>query len=268
MMARTLRLVAIALLISGVLLPLIPQTIWSFATNWFFPHLLPQQWGFNAWRYLFSPSSQVGEALWNSTWLALAVVLLAVAIGLPAARVLGLHQFRGKQVVTWLLTAPLFVPTLVVIMGIHILFIRYGLADTFLGVVLVHLIPALPYFILVMSSVFANYAIEFEETARTLGASPLRTFWHIMLPTIWPGLTVAMLFTFLVSWSQYITTVLIGGGHVVTLPMILFPFISAANHANAAALSLIFVFPALLILILTSRTLDSDADAIGGLGRL
>jgi len=89
-----------------------------------------------------------------------------------------------------------------------------------------------------------------------------------MLPTIWPGLTVAMLFTFLVSWSQYITTVLIGGGHVVTLPMILFPFISAANHANAAALSLIFVFPALLILILTSRTLDSDADAIGGLGRL
>jgi len=268
MMRRILRLVACALIISGVLLPLIPQMVWSFATNWFFPALLPPQWGFKAWRYVLSPSSQVGEALWNSIGVAVLVVLLAVVIGLPAARVLGLQQFRGKQMVTWLLTAPLFVPTIVVIMGIHIVFIRYGLADTFLGVVFVHLIPALPYFILLMSSVFANYAIEFEETARTLGASAMRTFWHVTLPAIWPGLTVAMLFTFLVSWSQYITTVLIGGGRVVTLPMVLFPLISAANHTNAAAVSLVFILPAILILILTSHALDSNASAIGGLGRL
>lgn len=268
MIDRLLRFVAITALIGGVLLPLAPQFLWSFASNWFFPTLLPQQWGLKAWRYLLSPTSQVGEALLNSLLLAVAVVLLAVVIGLPAARALGLHQFRGKQIVNWLMTAPLFVPTLVVIMGIHILFIRYNLADTFLGVVLVHLIPALPYFILVMSSVFANYTTEFEETARTLGAGPLRTFWHITLPTIFPGLTVAMLFTFLVSWSQYITTVLIGGGRIVTLPMVLFPFISAANHANAAAVSLVFIFPAILILILTSRTLGSGSATMGGLGRL
>ena len=267
-MQRFLRLVALIGLVVGVLLPLVPPMIWSFAGNWFFPQLLPQQWGLKAWRYLLSPASQVGEALLNSTLLALAVVLLAVLIGLPAARVLGLHQFRGKQLVNWLLTAPLFVPTLVVIMGIHILFIRYNLADTFWGVVLVHLIPALPYFVLVMSSVFANYATEFEETARTLGAGPLRTFWHITLPAIFPGLTVAMLFTFLVSWSQYITTVLIGGGRIVTLPMVLFPFISSASHANAAAVSLVFIFPAILVLLLTSRTLGAGSDAIGGLGRL
>ncbi|MEZ4727284.1 MAG: ABC transporter permease subunit [Caldilineaceae bacterium] len=267
-MLRVLRLAALAPLVFGMLLPLLPQALWSFATSWFFPNLLPQQWGLKAWRYLLSPSSQVGEALVNSTLLALAVVLLAIVIGLPAARVLGLHQFQGKQVVNWLMTAPLFVPTLVVIMGIHILFIRYNLADSFLGVVLVHLIPALPYFILVMSSVFANYTTELEETARTLGADPIRTFWYITLPTIFPGLTVAVLFTFLVSWSQYITTVLIGGGRVVTLPMVLFPLISAANHANAAAVSLVFIFPAILILLLTSRTLGAGSDAIGGLGRL
>lgn len=268
MIYRLLRLAALVLLLIGVLLPLVPPIIWSFAANWFFPNLLPQQWGIKAWLYLFSPSSQVGAALLNSTLLALAVVLLAVAIGLPAARALGLHQFHGKQVVNWLITAPLFVPTLVVIMGIHILFIRYNLADSFLGVVLVHLIPALPYFILVMASVFANYATELEETARTLGAGPFLTFWYITLPTIFPGLTVAMLFTFLVSWSQYITTVLIGGGRVVTLPMVLFPFISAANHANAATVSLVFIFPAILILLLTSRTLSAGSDTIGGLGRL
>ena len=181
---------------------------------------------------------------------------------------MGLHEFRGKRLVNALMTAPLFVPTLVVMMGIHILFIRYGLADSFVGVVLVHLVPALPYFVLVISSVFANYATELEETARTLGAGPLRTFRYVTLPTIFPGLLVAMLFTFLVSWSQYITTLLIGGGRVVTLPMVLFPFISAANHANAAAISLVFILPALLILLFTSRTLSTGADAVSGLGRL
>ena len=169
-MTRFLRSSAVTLLIVGVLLPLLSQVIWSFAGSWFFPALWPQQWGVKAWRYLLSPSSQVGEALLNSTLLACTVVCLAVLIGLPAARVLGLYHFRGKQWITWLITAPLFVPTLVVIMGIHILFIRYNLADTFLGVVLVHLIPALPYFILVMSSVFANYATN-TKVKRSRGLS-------------------------------------------------------------------------------------------------
>lgn len=267
-MHRILRFIAFSAIVIGVLLPLLPQVIWSFAFRWFFPSLLPDEWGLRTWNYVFSPSSRVGEALLTSTILALAVVLFSVLIGLPAGRVLGLYTFPGKRLINWLITAPLFVPILVVIMGMHILFIRYGLADTVVGVILVHLIPALPYFILVISSVFANYATELEETARTLGAGPLRTFWYVTLPTIFPGLLVAMLFTFLVSWSQYITTVLIGGGRVVTLPMVLFPFISAANHANSAAVSLVFILPALLILLLTSRTLSTGTEAIGGLGRV
>ena len=267
-MRHLLRFFATSLIVLGVLLPILPQTVWSFAFGWFFPHLLPQQWGVRAWLYVFSATSQVGEALVNSTLLAVAVVLLATVIGLPAARALGLYQFRGKVWVNWLMTAPLFVPTLVVMMGIHILFIRYGLADSYTGVILIHLVPALPYFVLVMSSVFANYSTEWEETARTLGAGPLRTFWYVTLPTILPGLTVAMLFTFLVSWSQYITTVLIGGGRVITLPMVLFPFISAANHANAAAISIVFILPAILILLFTARALDGRTATLEGLGKV
>ncbi|MBX3014097.1 MAG: ABC transporter permease subunit [Caldilineaceae bacterium] len=267
MIHRLCRWMAVGLIVSGVLLPLAPQVLWSFADRWFFPALWPQAWGGRAWRYVLSPSSQVGEAVGNSLWLALTVVLLAVVIGLPAARVLGLHHFRGKPVVHWLIGAPLFVPPLVVMMGIHLLFIRYQLADSFLGVVLVHLLPALPYFVLVMASVFATYATELEETARTLGADPLRAFWYITLPTIFPGLLIAMLFTFLVSWSQYITTVLIGGGRVVTLPMVLLPLISAADHANAAAVSLVFIFPALLILFLTTRAVADPQTTLGGFGR-
>jgi putative spermidine/putrescine transport system permease protein len=262
------RWMAALAIVIGVLLPLLPLGVWSFARNWFFPNLLPQTWGLDAWRYVFSPSSRVGEGLLTSLSLAVVVVLLSVVVGLPAARVLGLRAFRGKRAVEWLIMLPIIVPTLVVAMGIQIVFIRYGLADTFAGVALVHLVPALPYFILVMASVFANYSVELEETARTLGASPLRTFWHITLPAILPGLVVASLFTFLVSWSQYVTTLLIGGGRIITLPMVLFPFISGASHARAAAISIVFVLPAILVLILTSRTLSKEAGAVSGFGRL
>ncbi|MEZ4832619.1 MAG: hypothetical protein R2873_11590 [Caldilineaceae bacterium] len=96
----------------------------------------------------------------------------------------------------------------------------------------------------------------------------MRTIVYVMLPLIAPGLVVASLFTFLVSWSQYITTLLIGGGQVITLPLVLFPFISGANQATAAALSLVFIAPAILVIWLTSTVLDSGTAALGGFNRV
>lgn len=267
-MSRWWRAGVAALIAVGVLLPLAPLLIWSFADRWFFPALLPAGWTLATWQYVLSPSARVGEALLTSTSIALMVVVLCVALGLPAARTLGLYTFRGKALIEWLLMAPIIVPGLVVVMGVHIALIRTGLADTMAGVVLVHLAPALPYFVLVMTGVFANYSTELEETARTLGASPQRVFLHVTLPTILPSLSVAAMFTFLVSWTQYITTVLVGGGQIVTLPMVLFPLIGAANHAVAAAVSLVFMAPALLILILTTRFVHNDIRTLGGIGKL
>jgi len=251
-----------------VFAPLVVQVIWSFAFRWYFPDLLPSEWGLNAWRYVFSENSNVGEGLLNSLGIAIIVSLLSIAVGLPAARALALHDFRGKGLVEWLLMVPIIVPSVVATMGIHIVFIRLRLADTYTGVVLIHLIPCVPYMVLVMTSVFANYGTALEDTARTLGASPVRTFWHVTLPAILPGLLVATLFTFLISWSQYVTTLLIGGGRIISLPMVLFPFISGANNATAAAISLVFVAPAILALLFTSRSLAKESSVMGGFGRM
>ena len=255
-------------IVAGVLLPLTPLFLWSFADRWFFPALWPEKWTLDSWRYVLSPSSRVAEAFGASALIAFATVVLCVALGLPAARALALHEFRGRRVVEWVLMMPIVVPGLVVVMGIHVALIRVGLADTLPGVVLVHLAPALPYFILVMAGVFATYSTELEETARTLGASPGRVFLFVTLPGIFPGLLVATMFTFLVSWTQYITTVLVGGGAVITLPMVLFPLIGAANHAVAAAVSIVFVVPAPLILVYTARTMHQNVESMGALGKL
>lgn len=262
------RWLALTVIFVSILAPIIPQIIWSFAFRWLFPNLLPTEWSLEPWQYVLSDSSRVGEALVNSLTIAFLVSLLSIMVGLPAARAIAFHDFRGKAIVEWLLMAPIIVPGIVAVMGIHIMFIRYRLTDSYLGVALVHLIPCVPYMILVMASVFANYGTELEETAHSLGAGPLRVFWHVTLPGIFPGLLVATMFTFLISWGQYVTTLLIGGGRIITLPLVLFPFISGGNQANAAAISLVFVAPALVVLLLTSRQLGRESAVMGGFGRL
>jgi putative spermidine/putrescine transport system permease protein len=209
---------------------------------------------------VFTDSSRVGESFLNSLYIALLSCFMSILVGLPASRAIALHEFPGKAVIEWVLMVPIIVPGLVSTLGIHQVFIRLGLTDSYIGVSLVHLIPCIPYFVLVMTSVFANYG--------TLGANPWQVFWNVTFPGILPGMTVALMFTFLISWGQYVTTLLIGGGKIITLPMVLFPFISGVNYSNASAISLIFVAPAILVLVLTSRQLGKESSVMGGFGRL
>jgi len=252
----------------GVVLPLVPLLAWSVSQKWFFPALLPPEASWRAWRYVLSPASRVSAALGNSAAIALIVTAVDVALGVPAGRVLGTSAFRGKALAEFLVFAPIIVPGLAVIMGIHVLFIRLALVDTLIGVCLAHLLPTLPYMVLVMSGVFANYDGQYEEQALSLGASRLRTFVHVTLPAIMPGVITGALFVFLISWSQYILTVLIGGGRVITLPVLLFSFAGAGDNAVTAALSIVFLAPAVLILLATSRFLSGESAAMGGFGRL
>lgn len=268
LIAKWTRWVAITAMVVFVGLPIVTLVVWSFAFRWNFPNLLPTEWGNRAWAYVASDSSRTFEGLWNSTKLAVLVTLMAIVVGLPASRALGQHEFRGKSSVEWLLMMPIIVPALVATMGIHQIFIRLRLTETLFGVALVHLIPAIPYFVLVMASVFANLGTALEETARSLGANKVQVFRYVTLPAISSGLLVASMFTFLISWGQYVTTLLIGGGSFITLPLVLFPFLSGASHANAAAISLVFVAPAIVVLIMTSRQLGRDSSVMGGFGKI
>jgi putative spermidine/putrescine transport system permease protein len=194
----------------------------------------------------------VGTALYYSGATALAATFLALLIGVPAGRALGLYQFRGKTAVTLLILAPAIMPIIAVAMGIHVAFIRLGLADSLPGLVLSHLIPVTPYVVLIMSSVFANYNVDFEGQARTLGARPYQILWHVTLPAVWPGVIVAGMFAFIISWSQYLLNLLIGGGQILTLPVLLFTFANSGDNAMTAALSIVFVAPVLLFLLATA----------------
>jgi putative spermidine/putrescine transport system permease protein len=90
----------------------------------------------------------------------------------------------------------------------------------------------------------------------------------VTLPSVLPGVVTGGLLVFLISWSQYILTVLVGGGKVVTLPLLLFSFARSGDNAVTAALCIIFLLPAVVILFATSRYLTGKTSAMGGFGRI
>lgn len=284
--SRTLFYLAVVLMCFVLMMPIMAFLVNAFAYRWFYPQLVPQEWSLQAWEriqlippegertleafiaLILSGRSAVINAMWTSIALGLVVTVAGVLVGLPAARALGMHKFRGKRVVEFMILAPTIVPAIAFVLGLNINFIRWGMSGTFGGVALVHLVPVLPYVVLTLSGVFANYNPEFEEQARTLGAGPIRTFWHVTLPAIFPGLVVAALFAFLVSWAQYLLTFLIGAGRVITMPILLFSAASGGNNAVIAAMSLVFIAPAILTLLVTSRYLSGESGAVGGFGRI
>lgn len=264
---RSFRVLTGALLIVWLVLPLVPLAIWSFARGWRFPDLLPQAWSLRAWTYALSDTSGVLDSLGVTVFIALGATVLSILVGVPAGRALGQYKFRGKQLIELMILAPIIVPGIAVALGIHSVFISLGLTNTVAGVMLVHLVPTLPYMVLVMAGIFANHDPAFEAQARTLGASPLQTFWHVTLPAIMPGIIVGGMFAFLVSWSQYVLTLLIGGGRVVTLPLLLFNFAASGRHDITGAIGMIYILPGIVILLLTAKHLSGQNAAIGCLGK-
>ena len=261
----------LAVVAALVALPFVPLLLWTFAGEWRFPELVPSEWSLRGVSYLLEPGGRVLGAALTSLFIAGSAALGAVVVGLPAGMALGAYSFRLKGLVIFLILLPVLVPPLASTMGIHLTFIRLGLADTVFGVILVHLVPTVPYAAIILASVFAERTGEIEEVARTLGASPWQAFIHVTLPGVAPGVAVAGLFAFLISWGQYILTLLIGGGNVVTLPMLLFSAASGNDPVITSALAVVFAIPAIFVLVVALRFLKPEESGGGrgflGLGR-
>ncbi|MGC1307145.1 MAG: ABC transporter permease subunit [Phormidesmis sp.] len=261
------RNVFLGLIIGVLFLPFLPLLIWSFAAGWYFPELVPQQWTMQHWQTVLSATARVTEGFVQSLMIAAIATVLALLVGLPAGRALGLMQFPGKAGVKLFLLLPIIVSPLATLMGIQFVLIRLGLSGTVSGVVLVHLLPTIPYMTLVLSSVFANFDTGYEVQARSLGASPLQVLFNVTLPMVSPGVVVGALFAFLISWNEFLLTFFVGSGRVFTLPMVLFTSLQGGNSGLTAAIAIASVLPALVFLLFSSRALQDDA-AIGGLGNL
>ena len=231
----------------SILLPMAVVAIWSVTGRWPWPRLIPESWTLRTLEELFFGSAKLPRLLGSSITLAFLVALLATVISILTARATEFYDFPGKGIVRFSGMLPLLVPGTVFAMGIQLVMLKLGLADKIAGVVLVHLVCALPYCIAIMGDVTRAVGIRLEEQAQVLGASPVRAFFAVTLPALIPGILSSMSMGFILSYSQYFTTLMVGGGRVKTIALVLVPYIQSGDRALASAYSVAFVGSAMIV---------------------
>jgi putative spermidine/putrescine transport system permease protein len=229
-----------------VWLPVLFLLLRSLVTRWFWPALWPGEWSGRAWTAVRL------EPLGNSLTLAAGVMVAAVLLAIPLA---GPYLRRGA--VRWAVMTLALLPPLAASVGLHGLFLRLGLSDSWWGVALVHLIPATPYAVMAVAGSLARFDADLVAQARTLGAGRWAIWRHVKAPALAPGLATGAVFAFVISWSQYASTALIGGGRLVTLPMALVGYQQSGDEAVAAALSLVFLGAPVMLSVWVERGWES-----------
>jgi len=263
---RILKKVMLFIIFLYILSAVIPMVTWSFTRSWFWPSAFPQIWDNHAWQYIFSNVSKVPQAIATSVTIALIVMLLSILISLPSARVMGLYKFKGKKIIEILLLAPVIIPPMAVGLGLTTLFIRIGLSDTMQGVIIAHLIPTLPYVHRIISSTYETFDTRYEEQAIMLGAPSFKVFINVTFPILLPGVVTAALFGFVISLNEFVMTFLIGGGRVITLPVLLFGFVggtSSFDYPIASAMAIVLSIPGIIFLFATERIIKEEYFSMG-----
>jgi multiple sugar transport system permease protein len=208
---------------------------------------LPTGASWNAF-VLFLQVEGVAHAFMNSVIAAVITMALSLALGAPAGYALARYAFRGADAFRLLVLMTRAFPLAILALPLTVAFIRVGLYDTPAGVALVHTALALPFAVLVSSSLFAAIPRELEEAAWVFGCSRAGAFRRIVLPLALPGIAAIAIFAFVISWNEvfaasvltvrertltaYLLTVLsesplhtrFAGGFLLILPSVIFIF--------------------------------------------
>lgn len=182
--------------------PLLNLLIWTVAESWYFPHSLPSQWGLKYWYQVFNPYSDVSGSLLTSVLIALLSVGVCLLISVPAGYALSRRKMPLRVLFMLLFLIPQAFPNLTVYMNVARLFYQWGLNGSIAGVVLVHSVHGLMYSVWICMAAFSSIDPLLARASRNLGAGPVYTFWHIVLPQAAPGIVAASIFVF---WSRWMS---------------------------------------------------------------
>lgn len=239
----------IAIHLVMIFVPLLVMLVWSFSAAWPWPELMPQ--GFSLKGYEEALGGSDGPViLLQSVLIALATAVLSTTIAALCARALARYQFRGKEVFRFATVLPFLIPITVFAMGVQVVFLKLGIARTVGGVILAHSIVALPYAVTIMTDVTAAAGDKLEQAARSLGANPLQNLVHVILPQLAPGILSSISMSYILSFSQYFLTLLVGGGIVKTFALEMFPYLTGGDRTIASAYGVVFLVVTFAVFLL------------------
>jgi putative spermidine/putrescine transport system permease protein len=250
-------LVALAVLgLVSLILPTMIVIIESFDTRRFiaFP---PAGFSLDRYRGVIHSDVLVKSAE-LSFFCSLATVTLDLALGIPAALALVRGSFRGKELITGFLLAPIMLPGIVIGIAILIFYSAFGFSQSIPLMVLSHVVFTLPFVIRLTMARMERANISLEEAAENLGASSWQTFRHILLPQLWPGIVAGGGFAFLNSFDNLTISLFTAPIRQRPLPIELFYMTRFDLDPRVSAIAAMeFVFALILVALVDSRLRSS-----------
>ena len=241
--------VACAGVLLFLLLPILVIIPLSFSDSSFLVYPIPG-WSLKWYDNLFT-SPEWSRAAKNSFIVAPCATLIATVLGTLAAVGLARINFAFKGLLMSLLIAPMVVPIIVVAVSTYLFFAPLGLADSYLGLIIVHAALGAPFVLTTVLATLQGFNHNLVRASQSLGAHPLRTFFRITLPLIAPGVISGALFAFATSFDEVVVTLFLAGPQQVTLPRQMFTGIREnITPTIAAVATLLILFTTALLLAL------------------
>jgi trehalose transport system permease protein len=196
----------------------------------------------------------------KSLVVATATTALAIVIAAPAAYVISrLRPTLRYTIVIGLLVTRMF-PEFAIGISVATRFSSLGLVDDYLGVILAHLIGALPFIAWILVGTFETVPRDLEEAASIDGASRMGALLRVVFPLALPGIAVASLFVWLYSWNEFLYARLLTTTQN-TLPLQVFQAIDRGSSQEMATVAAVLTLPILFVVYFLQRYLRPGALA-------
>jgi multiple sugar transport system permease protein len=188
----------------------------------------------------------------NSTIVGGLAVGFSLLLGLPAAY--SISRYAQKKLAVFILLARLM-PGISFLMPWYIVFSRLNLMDSYVALVLSHMLIALPIVVWIMSSYFDSIPRELEESAMVDGATRQYAFLAIILPLSGPGIITATTLSFIFSWNNFMFSQVLSMEKTRTLPIAVYNFVSYAevDWGGVMAAAVAIMAPAIILTMIFQK---------------
>lgn len=237
--------------------PLMNTFMLAFAEQYQVPNVLPTKFGLQWWVYIFEQDNLI-QSMVNSFLIALLATTLSMLVCIPAAYALARYEFKGKSFFMFSFLLSNAFPKIGLYTALGILFYKFNLMGTLVGVIIVHILNTMIFMIWIPSSSFQKIHVQQEEAARDVGAGPFRTFFKITLPAAVPGIAVSAMYTFLGSLEEAQGTLLVGFPEIKTMATSMYGVILDYPPMAGAVFSLILIIPTIILLLLCRKIFGKD----------
>lgn len=193
------------------------------------------------------------RALKNSLVIAVFTTALSLVLGTLGAWVLHRYRFRGARALQTLIGIPLMMPEIVMGVSLLVLFATVALPLGFTTVIIAHVTFCFPFVLIAVQARLAGLDPALEEAALDLGATPLRAFWLVIVPSLRPAIVAGGLMAFTLSMDEVIVTYFTTSPASATLPLKIFGMAKVGLNPMLNALSALFIVATVAIVLFSER---------------